>query len=363
MNLLVSDLIVNICILITFTFVWHQLFRRRRLTFQSPLWVKVCDGVLAGVLGIILMHYSIGVNEITILDLRHVPVALVALYGGIIPPLIAAVVISIGRYIIDVNFSSHVALFMMLLIGLGSGIISYYVKMTLWKKWIVILLYSQAIFSIALFIVAPVYLDVLDFAILHVVFTLIGGILAFYFVKYIRRNSELFLKYQEYSRKDSLTNLFNVRSFYHYYHQYLNDAKEKGTPLILIMLDIDRFKTINDTYGHMAGDEILKQLATLIKNEAGDDAITSRNGGEEFSIMYSSKNIDEVYKIAEHIRSLVAQTPFQLPNKKVVQLTVSMGIAQYEQYMQSDFALYQVADNALYEAKNKGRNRIVIKLT
>ncbi|RPF53263.1 GGDEF domain-containing protein [Aquisalibacillus elongatus] len=358
---MIDDLIINICVLITFIFFWHQLFRTNRLTFHSPFWIKLIDGLLAGVLGIILMRYSIYVNDITILDLRHVPIAIVAYYGGLIPPIVGAIIITIGRYMIDINFSSHVALFMMLIIAVGTGFIALYVKAVPWKKWLLLLVYAQAIFSIALYIVAPVYSEVISAAILHIVCTLTGGMLAFYFVRYVRRNSELFLKYREYSRLDPLTGLYNVRTFYYYYDKFLRRAREELAPMVLVMLDIDHFKEVNDTYGHMAGDEVLKQLADIMTEEAGPHAKVSRNGGEEFSILYSGQTIKQVEKFSERIRKRVEHTIFTLPHGNKVRITVSIGIANYKSAMEQDHILYNEADQALYRAKDIGRNHIEIE--
>ncbi|MGM8215508.1 diguanylate cyclase [Bacillaceae bacterium W0354] len=358
---MMEDLIVNIAILIAFIFFWHQMFTTRRLTFNSPIWVKMADGVLGGFLGIILMHFSIYVNDITILDLRHIPVVIVAYYGGIIPPLIAAAIISVGRYMIDINISSHASLVMMFVIALGSGLISYYVKMINWKKWLVLLFYSQTIFSIALYIVAPDYSEVVDAAILHIVFSICGGFIAFYFVRYVRKNSEMLLTYKEYARIDTLTGLYNVRTFHHYYEKYIKLAKEEQVPFVLMMLDIDHFKEVNDTHGHMAGDEVLKQLADLFKREAGKDARVTRNGGDEFAILYSGKALPEVREIAERIRNKVKLTPFILPTGKAIHLTISIGLAQYHPSMENDHILYQIADDALYHAKSSGRNLIEMR--
>lgn len=356
---MIESFIINISILITFIFFWHQMFTTRRLTFNSPLWVKLADGILGGFLGIILMHFSLYVTDITILDLRHVPVAIVAYYGGLIPPIVAAIVITIGRYAIDVNISSHVAFFMMMFIALGSGLISRCIKMVNWQKWLLLLFYSQAIFSIALYIVVPDYNSIIDVAIFHIFSSICGGFIAFYFVRYVRKNSELLIKYREYSRVDPLTGLYNVRTFHHYYENFINTAKTEKTPFTLVMLDIDHFKKVNDTYGHLAGDEILKQLAKVLKREAGPDAKVTRNGGEEFAILYSGKELNEVKKLAEKIRSKIENTPFKIPENQSIYLTISIGLAQYDETMANDYTLYQQADDALYVAK-KDRNVVRI---
>ncbi|MFE8702950.1 GGDEF domain-containing protein [Cytobacillus sp. FJAT-54145] len=357
-----SDLIVNISILMSFTFVWHQLLSHNRLTFSSPIKIKFLDGLIAGILGIILMHYSIQVSEITILDLRHIPVILVAFYGGYIPTIIAAIVISIGRFMIAVNFSSVVSLFMMLTIALGAGFIAHRVKFTSWKKWILLLFYSQSIFSLALYIVSDDFFLVLNIAFFHIFSTFIGGVLIFYFVLYIRRNSELYNKYKERSKRDPLTGLFNVRSFDYFYNTMLADTIAAKGNCAICLVDVDHFKHINDTYGHPAGDEVLKQLANLLSTLTREEDIVSRNGGEEFSVLLPNCPTDRANEIAERIRQAVEQHTFILSDKRTIQLTISVGVAAYHQAIEVPDMLFQEADDALYKAKQNGRN-VVCTLT
>ena len=349
-----------VAILIAFIFFWHQLFTKRRLTLKSPLWIKCTDGFLGGILGIILMYFSIYTSEIAILDLRHIPVIIVAYYGGIIPPIIASLVISFGRYMIDINVTSHLSLLMMLAIALGSGLISIYIKMINWKKWLLLLFYSQSVFSISLYFIAPNYIDVIDAALLHIIISITGGFIAFYFVRYVRKNSEMLIKYQEYSRKDPLTGLYNIRTFHYYYKKYISSAKRENVPFTLLMIDIDYFKKVNDTYGHIAGDEVLKQLGALLLNSVDSQSIITRNGGEEFAILLLGRNIDYGRALAENIRCIVEKHSFQIPENKNIKITISIGLAEYDQRMEHEYLLYQEADQALYSAKST-RNIVEIR--
>lgn len=355
---MISDLIVNISLLMSFTFIWHQMFRNTPLTHSSKFTVKLTDGIIAGFLGIILMHYSIQVNDITILDLRHIPVILVALYGGYLSAIISAIVISVGRFFIDVNFSSFVSLFMMLAIALGSGAIVHLIKASEWKKWTILLIYSQFIFSLALYIVVENYSQVLNFAFNHIISTLVGGYLTFYFVRYIRRNSELYYQYKKRSQRDSLTGLYNVRSFDYFYNKMLEKSIEEKQNCSFCLIDVDHFKRINDTYGHSAGDEVLKQLSELLLGLTRDEDKLSRNGGEEFSILLPNCTLKQAEEIATRVRTAVEVHQFQLSDQKIVKLTVSLGLATYKGdiniHDQDD--LFQAADRALYKAKQSGRN-------
>lgn len=354
---MISDLFVNITILTSFTFMWHQLFRNNRLQFNSSLKIKLLDGFIGGMLGILLMHYSIQVNAITILDLRHIPIVLLAFYGGVIPPLIAAAVISVGRFLIDVNFSSVVSLFMMFAMAIGSGLIAKYVQVEGLKKWMLLLGYTQFIFTLALYIVVDKFSHVLHIAINHIISSIIGGFLTYYFVSYIRRYTQLYLWYKESSQRDSLTGLYNVRSFDYFYNGMLDKAKQESSTFAICLIDVDHFKKVNDTYGHPAGDQVLKQLANLLSKLMRQEDVVSRNGGEEFSILLDNCSIAQALEVAERIRVAIENTKFILPDKKKIHLTVSIGVAAYNESILNE-DLYEAADNALYDAKKQGRNRV-----
>jgi diguanylate cyclase len=353
---MISDLVVNISLLMSFTFVWHQLFRKNRLTMSSPSYIKVVDGILAGLLGVILMHYSIGVNNITILDLRHIPVILVAFYGGFLPAIISALVIITGRFLIDVNFSSYVALYMMLAIAVGAGVIVRYMKSGPWKRWTALLLYSQLIFSAALYIVVDDYGSVLDFALFHILSTLLGGYLTLYFVDYIRKTSERYYRYKENAQRDPLTGLYNVRSFDSHYNRIVKEAIEGKETCAICLIDVDHFKQINDTYGHQAGDEVLKQLAELLGRLTRTGDILSRNGGEEFSLLLPKCTVEDAKEIAGRVREAVFKQGFLLLDQTKLQLSVSIGVSAFNPVAEKEESLFQDADEALYKAKQNGRN-------
>ncbi|OIJ11666.1 hypothetical protein BKP35_12075 [Anaerobacillus arseniciselenatis] len=358
---MISDLIVNIAVLTSFTFFWHQALKNNRLTLNSRTKIKILDGIIGGVLGIILMHYSIQVNEITILDLRHIPVILVAYFGGFLPAIVSAAIISIGRFFIDVNFSSVVSLFMMFTMAIGAGIIVRYVKVKGIKKWTLLLLYSQFVFTLALYIVVDAFSQVLNIAFFHIVSSLIGGFLTLYFVNYIRRYTELYNQYKDRSQRDPLTGLFNVRSFDYYYNLMLEKAQSAKEDCAVCIIDIDYFKKVNDKYGHPAGDEVLKQLALLLKKLMRDGDIVARNGGEEFSVLLDRCNLQQAEEVACRIRIAVERHSFILPSKEKINITVSIGVASYNGGEVDPVRLYQDADDALYKAKHEGRNNVCVK--
>lgn len=170
-------------------------------------------------------------------------------------------------------------------------------------------------------------------------------------------NSQLYEKTVIRAHLDSLTNLWNHGYFQYLLGVELEKAKATLTQLSLIMLDLDDFKIYNDSLGHQSGDNILKEIATLLKNQSRKMDYVCRYGGEEFAIILPYTDKKEAYLIAERLRENIANHPFVhqeiLPNKV---LTASLGLTSYPKDGTTPSELLSYADKALYEAKAKGKN-------
>lgn len=166
---------------------------------------------------------------------------------------------------------------------------------------------------------------------------------------------------RELSIKDGLTGLYNYRFFREILNEQFNLAKRFRFPLSCIMIDIDFFKAVNDTYGHQAGDAILSQLAEILRHNVRDADKAVRYGGEEFVIMLPYTDSGDAYIKAERLRQVVSSFPF-MAGKNRVSITVSLGIATYSDNKNIKRAeqLVVYADKALYQAKQRGRNQTVI---
>jgi len=157
---------------------------------------------------------------------------------------------------------------------------------------------------------------------------------------------------------DELTNLPNRRAFFIQGEKEVSRAQRQETPFSMLMLDLDDFKNINDTYGHDVGDLVLQQFSrTLIENIREIDT-AARMGGEEFSILLPDTEIQNAIKLAERIRSAIEQKCIQVQNHNI-QLTASIGVAAYGKNTASLEAIIKRADNFMYRAKNQGRNQVV----
>ena len=127
------------------------------------------------------------------------------------------------------------------------------------------------------------------------------------------------------------------------------------------MLDIDKFKNINDNYGHDIGDEVLKRLADNLLSLLRQSDVITRIGGEEFAIVFPNTSIDGAYKTSEKIRKAVENLEIKIKENILISFTVSIGIAVFDENIDKDVhSILKRADIALYKAKDTGRNKVVI---
>jgi diguanylate cyclase (GGDEF)-like protein len=159
---------------------------------------------------------------------------------------------------------------------------------------------------------------------------------------------------------DTLTNVHNRR----YFDERLGVETQKSffsnTPLSLVMVDIDYFKKVNDTFGHTEGDKVLLKIASLLKNSVRKDDTVARYGGEEFALILPGAKLEITSMIAERIRRLVETTLFEVGDNQI-HLTISLGISNLPAHRaRSKEELVKMADLALYQAKGGGRNRVCI---
>ncbi|MFN8413569.1 MAG: sensor domain-containing diguanylate cyclase [Anaerolineales bacterium] len=157
---------------------------------------------------------------------------------------------------------------------------------------------------------------------------------------------------------DPLTGVFNRRQLIHLAEVELERARRYEHPTSAIMLDVDHFKKINDTYGHAAGDKVLVELAKLLTEKARTSDLVTRYGGEEFMLLLPETTITSAQDIAERLRSIVEETSFVVEGQ-TIRITISLGVAGSESVGQNFESLLKETDHLLYQAKQSGRNRVV----
>ncbi|ADY54489.1 diguanylate cyclase [Syntrophobotulus glycolicus DSM 8271] len=160
--------------------------------------------------------------------------------------------------------------------------------------------------------------------------------------------------------KDYLTSLYNHKTFYIYYKEIITRSYESQNSLSLALLDIDNFKKINDTYGHLAGDQVLQKISALIQANVRKNDVAARYGGEEFAIIFPDTLPEIGNAVCERIRNLIAGHEFVFDNQ-IIQVTISGGVAggicMEPRYKNNE--LFTCVDQLLYQAKGQGKNRIL----
>jgi len=157
---------------------------------------------------------------------------------------------------------------------------------------------------------------------------------------------------------DSLTKLYNRRYFSEVLENYYHLAKREKTELSLLMLDIDNFKSVNDTYGHQMGDAVIVTIADILRELTRKSDIVCRFGGEEFIVLLPRTDIEGTVRIAEYIRECIATTPVE-DEKNKLYVSVSIGVSNVHLDEEIEASIKK-SDIALYEAKNSGKNRVVV---
>ena len=159
--------------------------------------------------------------------------------------------------------------------------------------------------------------------------------------------------------RDELTQLYNRRAVFESLGQHLAAARRNQTPLSVLMLDVDNFKSLNDTFGHAAGDRVLREIASTIQNGLRAQDVAGRMGGEEFLVVLPHAKADEASRTAERLRQLIQDVDCLRRCNLKTTLSVSVGVAQFDPVRHAGGDdLIQEADQALYRAKARGRNRV-----
>lgn len=172
------------------------------------------------------------------------------------------------------------------------------------------------------------------------------------------KNEELEAQKKVLTRQATIDGLTGLNNRRHFLELIGGRLEEPG--LMLMLLDIDDFKRINDTYGHAAGDVILEGFASVLKESFGGRAVVGRFGGEEFALFDTDLSEEEMRQAAEELRAAIEASPFDLPGSRSIGVTASIGIAYAKRSYLTFEELYQQADTALYASKRTGKNRVTV---
>jgi len=168
-------------------------------------------------------------------------------------------------------------------------------------------------------------------------------------------------KLKEMALRDPLTNLYNRRYFEDVSAELISLSIRNDDSLCLLLIDIDKFKNVNDTYGHDIGDKVLKHLANTFIELLRDSDVITRVGGEEFAIVLPKTELQGAQKISEEIRQKIENENIEISEDSFINITISIGLTIFEKEIDKDVnSIFKKADIALYEAKRIGRNRVIV---
>lgn len=356
---MLSDFFINVILLIAFTFITGHILKDIPRDVVNSLYGKIVLGILGGFLGILLMVYTIQVEgTTTILDLRVFAMMMVSYMGGTIPTVISGVIIGLFRTLyFGLTISSNVAIIQVILYIVSFYIIDKRFKEE-WKKWffknLISFITLMLIFFYLLRGINNYYTILFEFSL---VIILAGG-LEYFLLEYVRNSNELYMRYKKESTKDFLTGLYNRRYFDTMLNWTFERVLENKEKLSCLMIDIDYFKKVNDTYGHAVGDIVIKELSDILMKTCRDYDIIGRVGGEEFCVLLIDCSKENSMDIAFKIRNNVREHKIKIEHDKFINVTVSIGVSSFPDTVAYLSDLKEKADIALYNAKYSGRDRV-----
>lgn len=214
--------------------------------------------------------------------------------------------------------------------------------------------------TISMFVIIPIVI-IKECPIVEIIVLFVYSIsgFTFYLIGYcninkIKKNNSLqeqqIKDLYEMTITDSLTQIYNRKFLFEKLSEFSNGILNRGVPVSLIIFDIDHFKKVNDSCGHLEGDSVLRELADVVSSNIRSTDIFGRYGGEEFMIISPNTEIKEIEHLAENIRKKVNQ---------YTDVTISIGVSKIESNEDVDFAIKR-ADDAMYRSKDKGRNTISV---
>lgn len=243
----------------------------------------------------------------------------------IISVVIAAIIAFITFYCASTAISAAISAFI---------IFGYMILSTLVMQW----------FNLWIWLVLPIILSVV-------------AVLCVYVVKYILKSRDFELTYKL-ATTDGLTDLYNHRFFQEQMKICMDDCRRYNKNFSLIMIDIDFFKKFNDTYGHQAGDAVLRGVAHTLKKNVRSADIVCRYGGEEMAIILKNTGFDEAKITADKICKIIASKPFKIAANTEKQVTISLGVSTFPFCGMTVQEMIEFADKGLYAAKENGRNQV-----
>lgn len=352
------DLFVNVIILIASISLGNMLARDKITTINPRNGLIL--GALCGVQGCLLMVFSVKLAPNLIVDFRSLPIIIMGIYSTFPSVMLTSVIIGLFRVVFfGWSAASAISFCLAILTGIFCGFVGKS-KMKLRTKWILSVIITCIFVSFGFVMVVRDAVFLRNILVAYITGMTVVAVSAYFLMKYIHKSNEKYYLLKESSNIDFLTGLHNARYFDMALNGTMAYAKEHKKSVSLLFVDIDFFKKVNDTFGHLNGDIVLRGLAELLQKQSRSFDVVTRNGGEEFTVLLSNCSLAEATNVAERIRATVEKYEFITHEKDVIGITVSIGVSSYPETTTVEEKLIEQADIALYTAKRAGRNRVCV---
>ncbi|MCP3030027.1 diguanylate cyclase [Halobacillus sp. A1] len=354
----IEEFILNASILITIIYLSAFLHKQFLVNLNNRMKVLIfiTFSILAGWSS---MFFGIHLGDAVIFDLRFIPIIIATLFAKK-PWHIVVVGTGIGilRFTFGISEAAIVGFINMLLLSLTGLLMNKYLaQWSFVKKKIFVSIGLNVLnsFVIAMLGVFPLQDYLRSIIPIAMPMSITLSLFLSWMVKDLAEESASKKDLLEKASRDPLTKLYNRRAFMRFYEEYALE-KEKCSPLAVSIIDIDFFKKVNDTHGHVTGDLVLQRMSELFTENLRSIDIIARYGGEEFVVLLPHCDQGAAEKAMERVRAAIEEETF-LVNGLQLQVTVSIGVAT-SLNVEMEY-LINAADKALYEAKNAGRNRVL----
>ena len=349
---MIESIIYNVAVMVAGIYLFHRLqYSENKIMVFSKGYVTVLMTIVA----LLLAAYPIPFHQEYLVHLTFVPLLFLGRFTNMGYTLVSAVFVAL----VEVFAFGNSLLYgvVLIVIGIIVSMVGPFLKQNDIVALVVLNLISVIILLI-LSIFSPLY-NLTEIAFLVPISFVLTIASAITFVDMWHFFS-LVTRYENEDKFDYLTGLGNVKEFDRHLNHVSQIAEDKNESLALLLIDIDGFKDVNDTYSHKSGDAVLKQMSQLLKNYVPKQFQIFRNGGEEFSVVIRNYSLDQSVKLAENIRTGVEKSSFHLPNKEVIKLSVSIGVGYLSQDdHKSQRKVFKDADDMVHVAKNEGRNQVM----
>ncbi|MFV0466621.1 MAG: GGDEF domain-containing protein [Lachnospiraceae bacterium] len=356
---LFDRLTTSALLIMMLTFFVGHLTRNLTEKYQKSIYGKILLGLMGGAFSVLLLFYSLPYHDApSIIDLRGLVLITLSSWGGMVPVLITAMIqAALSMALYDLNIVTTHSVIQILLIMITFLLTDWRVKSEA-RRWYIktfsIIIVTDLTYLLLIEHSIETNIVALQFSLIF----LISSELQHTLVRSVREENELFFHYKRNSSEDFLTGLMNRQYFDTALKQSSQKALDSGEPLSCLMADLDYFKQVNDTFGHDAGDLVLKRVSSIMKDVLPKKTSIGRVGGEEFCMLLENCSLNNAYAIALNLNQAIGQLPIEISIGKEIHITISIGVAAYPESTRELNLLKEVADSALYDAKENGRNQV-----